>query len=105
MSKPSAVTKYMRPTTEEGWDIWRPGNESEEATFCDLVCSECTKSHKNEGGYHIGCHVLYEAINHDGAQILFNKDKGKIKCLKQKLKGQLQKYRCKNTPDLFGVGA
>jgi|GEM_PF-540104 len=99
------IAKWMEAKPEEGWTVWRPSNESEEAKFCDLVCSECTKNHKDEGGNYIGCPVLIDAIDYDGDQILFNKEKGKIKCLKQQLKGQPKKYRCKETPDLFGVKA
>ena len=85
------------------WEAWQPANEGEEAQFCDLVCSDCTKSLKNEGDYPMGCKVLFDAINNGGTDILFSKTKGKIRCTKQALKGQPIQYRCKNTPDLFGA--
>jgi len=99
------LAKWMEAEQSEDWQVWQPANEGEEAKFCDLVCSDCTKTLKNEGGYPVGCAVLNDAINYDGDQILFNKTKGKIKCSQQQLKGQLVKYRCKETFDLFGASA
>ncbi|MBL4837400.1 MAG: hypothetical protein JKY34_07460 [Kordiimonadaceae bacterium] len=89
----------------DGWEVWQPHYDEEEMKFCDLVCSDCTKCMKNEADYPMGCAVLFNAINNDGTDILFNRAKGKIKCLKHSLKGQPKKYRCKKTPDLFGVPA